>query len=134
MNKQRIRLTESQLNKIIKESVKKALNEIGDTERGQYALGAAQARRDLRQQQAYQQTPSNMRPNTQNGNVANQLEKTAVNAQKQMNGGDVWNKDNIENYYKARNAYNANRQGYRNYMASQTSPSAEDYRTAKIRH
>ena len=34
-----IRLTEEDLHNIIKESVKKALNEIGDTPDGQYALG-----------------------------------------------------------------------------------------------
>lgn len=34
-----IRLTESQLKRVISESVKKILNEIGDTNRGQYMLG-----------------------------------------------------------------------------------------------
>jgi len=37
--KQTIKLTESQLHDIIVESVKKCLNEIGDTRRGQYMLG-----------------------------------------------------------------------------------------------
>ena len=37
--KQRIRLTEGQLNRIIKESVKQVLNEIGDTAKGQELLG-----------------------------------------------------------------------------------------------
>ena len=39
-----IRLTEEDLHNIIKESVKKALNEIGDTARGQYMLGRLQGR------------------------------------------------------------------------------------------
>lgn len=39
MKKQIIRLTEEDLHNIIKESVKKALNEIGNTPKGQYALG-----------------------------------------------------------------------------------------------
>lgn len=39
MRKNKIRLTESQLHRIIKESVKSVLNEIGDTNRGQYMLG-----------------------------------------------------------------------------------------------
>ena len=39
MNKNRIKLTESQLHEIIKESVKNVLNEIGDTPQGQYMLG-----------------------------------------------------------------------------------------------
>lgn len=37
--KKTLRLTESQLSKMISESVKKILNEIGDTNRGQYMLG-----------------------------------------------------------------------------------------------
>jgi hypothetical protein len=43
--KQKIRLTESKLKNIISESVKKALNEIGDTHRGQYALGRVYGRK-----------------------------------------------------------------------------------------
>ena len=39
MAKKIIRLTESDLNKIIKESTVKILNELGDTKRGQYMLG-----------------------------------------------------------------------------------------------
>ena len=39
MNNNRIKLTESQLHEIIKESVKNVLNEIGDTPQGQYMLG-----------------------------------------------------------------------------------------------
>ena len=42
--KQRIHLTEGQLNRIIKESVKNILNEIGDTPKGQFALGAVRGR------------------------------------------------------------------------------------------
>lgn len=45
MRKNRIRLTESQLHSIIKESVKNVLNEIGDTIDGQIALGALSARK-----------------------------------------------------------------------------------------
>lgn len=43
--KQRVRLTESDLHKIVKESVRRILNEIGETEDGQRALGALQARK-----------------------------------------------------------------------------------------
>lgn len=42
--KKTVRLTESDLHKIIKESVKSVLNEIGDTPKGQYALGAVKGR------------------------------------------------------------------------------------------
>lgn len=45
MNKNRIRLTESQLHRVIKESVKNVLNEIGNTIDGQIALGALSARK-----------------------------------------------------------------------------------------
>ena len=44
MNKKLIRLTESDLHKIVKESVNKILNEIGDTAKGQYMLGRLQGR------------------------------------------------------------------------------------------
>lgn len=43
MNKKLIRLTESDLHKIVKESVNRIINEIGDTEKGQRALGALTA-------------------------------------------------------------------------------------------
>ena len=45
MNKKLIRLTESDLHRIVKESVNRVLNEIGDTNRGQYHLGRAAMRR-----------------------------------------------------------------------------------------
>lgn len=44
MNKKLIRLTESDLHKIVKESVNRILNEIGDTAKGQYMLGRLQGR------------------------------------------------------------------------------------------
>lgn len=40
-----IRLTESDLHNIVKESVNKILNEIGDTPKGQYMLGALMGRK-----------------------------------------------------------------------------------------
>ena len=45
--KQRIRLTESDLHRIVKESVQKILKEYGDTSKGQKMLGALQARKVL---------------------------------------------------------------------------------------
>ena len=45
MNKKLIRLTESDLHRIVRESVNRVLNEIGDTPRGQYHLGRAKMRR-----------------------------------------------------------------------------------------
>lgn len=43
--KQTVRLTESELRNIISEAVKKTLNEIGDTPRGNFALNAVRGRR-----------------------------------------------------------------------------------------
>ena len=40
-NKKLIRLTEADLHRIVNESVNKVLNEIGDTQRGQYMMGRA---------------------------------------------------------------------------------------------
>ena len=48
MNKKLIRLTESDLHKIVKESVQKILNEIGDTPKGQDALGQVSGRAQAR--------------------------------------------------------------------------------------
>jgi hypothetical protein len=48
MNKKLIRLTESDLHKIVKESVSKIINEIGDTPKGQDALGQVRGRADKR--------------------------------------------------------------------------------------
>ena len=50
--KQVIRLTESDLHRVIKESVKKILNEIGDTVGGQHALGAVEGRASERAHRA----------------------------------------------------------------------------------
>ena len=44
MKRQMVRLTESDLHRIIKESVNRVLNEIGDTPRGQEKLGAVAKR------------------------------------------------------------------------------------------
>lgn len=41
-----IRLTEGQLHRIIDESVRKVINEIGDTKRGSYMLGRAAGRNE----------------------------------------------------------------------------------------
>lgn len=49
--KRTIRLTESDLHRIVIESVKQAINEIGDTDEGQYDLGRAAARRYWRSTQ-----------------------------------------------------------------------------------
>lgn len=48
MNKKLIRLTESDLHKIVEKSVGKIINEIGDTPKGQRGLGALHARKVLR--------------------------------------------------------------------------------------
>ena len=48
MNKKLIRLTESDLHRIVKESVDRILNEVGDTKRGQYMLGRLKNRQSAR--------------------------------------------------------------------------------------
>jgi hypothetical protein len=63
-----IRLTESELRSMIQEAVKQNLNEIGETEKGQRALGALAARKKL----AYQPT----------SNISKYAEKAR--------GGDNW--------------------------------------------
>ena len=44
----KVRLTESKLKQIVAESVKKVLSEIGDTPKGQFALGAVRGRASAR--------------------------------------------------------------------------------------
>lgn len=126
----RIRLTETQLHNVIKESVKQVLKEIGDTERGQYALGALAARKDNLARQEYQK--GNYRNDF--GNQSDRVQDYASRARANANGGDEFDTSNMEGYYKAKDMYNAKEQGYRNYMSSMRNPNAEDYRTAKIRH
>lgn len=53
--KKTIRMNESELHQLISESVKRVLNEIGETERGQAALGALQQKR-AQQGQEFAQT------------------------------------------------------------------------------
>lgn len=48
MNKKLIRLTESDLHKIVKESVNKIINEIGDSPKGQFMLGRVYRRAEKR--------------------------------------------------------------------------------------
>ena len=58
--KQVIRLTESDLHRVIKESVNKVLNEIGDTDIGQAKLGALAARKAFRNGWGYGEFPSDI--------------------------------------------------------------------------
>lgn len=52
MNKKLIRLTEQDLHKIVKESVNRILNEIGDTPMGNFALNAVRGRRAAKRYRA----------------------------------------------------------------------------------
>ena len=93
--RQRIRLTEGDLHRIIRKCVNEALNEIGDTERGQYALGAAQSRRDFRQSQDYQRANQNgVRANRSNGDKADEIGRYASNQRAAVNGGSEFNREN----------------------------------------
>ena len=87
MAKQLIRLTESDLHKIVKESVGKIINEIGDTPKGQRGLGALHARKVLR-----------------NNDLSDDIYNHAQNAR----GGDKYdNRGNNENplYHDYANGY-----------------------------
>lgn len=75
MNKELIRLTESDLHRIVKESVLKILNEYGDTLNGQYALGAVMARSDARRRKAWQN--SDFDKANKNAQVYDSAEKTS---------------------------------------------------------
>jgi len=103
MNKKLIRLTESDLHRIVKESVEKILTEIGDTAKGQYMLGRLQGRqmssgnrnasmntRDYAAKQLGNRTPSNFQ-DFDARETSNQMgyndERNPQHSQNMMNGG-----------------------------------------------
>jgi hypothetical protein len=117
MNKKLIRLTESDLHKIVKESVNRILNEIGDTAKGQYMLGRLQGRQmgnGNRQQamntqnyaskQLGSRTPQNFQTYDA-AETANQIgyndERNPQHSQDMMtNGGSIGNyQANVRNNY-----------------------------------
>ena len=84
MGKQIIRLTESDLHRIVKESVNNILKEIGDTPRGQYALGQVSQRANtdsLNAEDWYRQTHDDNAYNLMNKRrgVAQRAYDTAYN-------------------------------------------------------
>lgn len=97
--KQKIHLTESQLNRIIKESVKNILNEIGDTPKGQFALGAVRGRAYARPQ--YQNNKyGGLYTRSQQHNIANNAADTS------------WEKRKDLDINKSREMKNAEESGY----------------------
>lgn len=129
---QRIRLTEGDLHRIIRNCIDEALNEIGDTERGQYALGCVAARNDMRQRQNYNN--GNYEGARKNSKISGNADNIATQSRKDANGGSEFNQDNMNNYYKVKDMYNANQQGYRNYMSSMNGADNGDYRKMQIKH
>ena len=93
MNKKLIRLTEGDLHRIVKESVKKVLNEIGGTPEGQKLLGSLHARKQYR-----------------DGDESNDIYRYAEKAR----GGDSFDSigDNVNPLYKDFN------DGWHNYIDS----------------
>ena len=117
MNKKLIRLTEADLHRIVKESVNRILNEIGDTAKGQYMLGRLQGRQmgnGNRQQamntqnyaskQLGSRTPQNFQTYDA-AETANQIgyndERNPQHSQDMMtNGGSIGNyQANVRNNY-----------------------------------
>lgn len=72
MNKKLIRLTESDLHRIVRESVNNILKEIGDTPKGQYMLGRLAGRQSAKGDlnfiatDDYAEKQSNISPNKKN--------------------------------------------------------------------
>lgn len=83
MRKNRIRLTESQLHRVIKESVTRVLNEIGDTSKGQYMLGRLAHRKG-----EGTDTKGRMRKDKEKYPIFNYADKAATKADK-ANGTDL---------------------------------------------
>ena len=90
MEMNRIRLSESQLQQIIEESVKKVLKEIGDTEGGQNILGRAKQRALYNREDGKEAEISNY--------AYNQRQKQPISQRKQLRNayqqgfGDQWDK------------------------------------------
>ena len=120
MEKKVIRLTEADLHRIIKESVNNILNEIGDTERGQYALGALQARHEKQMKDAYDRNDYDLA--RKHSHMADQVRN------KSFEHNYIGDRD--YNYDKRKDLYNANKRGNLNYSSYMNNPNAEDYRTA----
>ena len=84
------RLTESDLHRIVKESVKKVLNEIGDTEGGQNLLGRAKQRALYNREAGKEAEISNY--------AYNQRQKQPISQRKKLRNayeqgfGDQWDK------------------------------------------
>lgn len=102
MNKRLIRLTESDLHRIVKESVNRVLNEIGDTPKGQYMLGRVAGRgRERAADYARangvtgEQTPFRVGKIKKHDNIANDALKTSAKAKGQSidNGNWLWMHD-----------------------------------------
>jgi hypothetical protein len=119
--KQVIRLTEGDLHRIINECVNEALNEIGDTERGQYALGSVCARNHKKYRDCY----NNYDPN------ASKYYKTMNDASDIAHNSRLAADGDIE---QARRMVNAYAKGSRNYMSSMNGSGNGDYRNMKIKH
>ena len=120
--KQIIKLTEQDLHRIVNESVRRVLNEIGDTERGQYALGAVAARNDSRMRNAYRQGAYDSA--RKYGAVSDNANAIA-NRQSSSYGIDQGSPE----YDRRKDLYNAKMRGYRNYQSTMNNNDT-DYRTA----
>lgn len=122
--KQTIKITESELRNVIKNCVNEALNEIGDTPRGQYMLGALQAKRQAQAERYKELTPQSfyyIEPHNQqayrNGmQRADDIDTYAVR-QTEKNYPCYTSDANPNQMIKDHNTdmHNAHQQGYWNY-------------------
>ena len=84
MDKKVIKINEAKIREIISEAVKTALNEIGDTEKGQYALGALMRR--------YRHDSEKHKKNPENSSIDGPIFQHAYNQIKEipLNWSDFW--------------------------------------------
>lgn len=105
-----IRMTEADLHEMIKEGVKRALNEIGNTEKGQFALGAIRGRA---QQRAHKEYASD-KPNYHNADKYDATSRYAGGTAQDeydkavQNGRD--SQEGLEKGRKLRNAFQRGRE------------------------
>lgn len=110
MKKVVYRMTENDLHKMIEESVKKALNEIGDTEKGQFALGAVRGRAKQKAHKEYASDKPNYDKADKYIATSRLAGGTALDGYDKAIQGEKGSAEGFEKGSKLRNAYHKGRE------------------------
>lgn len=122
-----LRITEEDLHRIIEEGVKKALNEIGDTEKGQFALGAVRGRAQQRAHKEYASDKPNYNKADKHIATSRLAGGTAMDEYDKAIQGE---KDSVEGFEKGNKMRNAFQRG-REYGKSSVKESSKQMNEMK---